>query len=336
VTHLLDELRAKWNEALRSGSSGREWRAIALGKTGPVKILAGVRDRDDRPSLLIESAMQYAPKHRVRFQAEGISVADSRVNDEGLARIAITLERSDLHGVFEVLAVDLAAVALNSTSPDTSIRKLLSRLEAWQACLRARQHGLTFEEQLGLFGELLFLEQIATKVGFPCAVGAWSVDGLHDFTAAGMSIELKTTVGAQHIIKISHVDQLDTKGIDALVLARLRLVESPEGTTLGELVRRMRAKLSSDSPTAAEDFGEKLMRSGFLDSDADVYALRRFKLQEIFGYLVSGDFPCLTRSNTPTAVTDAVYSLDEAQLVPFRLDNDQFEESFCKLGMHDE
>jgi hypothetical protein len=166
-------------------------------------------------------------------------------------------------------------------------------------------------------------------------VASWSVDGLHDFRAAGTAIEVKTTVGGQHSFKISHVDQLDTKGIDALVLARIRLLEGTQGATLGELVGRLRAKLATDFPNSAEEFDEKLIRGGYLDVDADMYA-RRFELQEAYGYLVSESFPRLTRSNIPPAITDAIYTLDEAQLGAFRIDREKFESAFCRLGVQDE
>src|SRR5947209_17252424 len=100
MSALLDELRSKWQEALASGRGHREWRAIALSIASPVKLLAGIRDRDDRSSILLETPLQNAPKHRVRFQAEGISLVDERWADEGLLRLAVTLERADLRQIY--------------------------------------------------------------------------------------------------------------------------------------------------------------------------------------------------------------------------------------------
>ena len=97
----LSELRAKWKEALALGAAGRQWRAVALSIPCCVRLLAGVRDRDGRISLLVETPVANAPKHRVRFQAEGISLIDERLIDDGLLRLAVTLERADLLDVFE-------------------------------------------------------------------------------------------------------------------------------------------------------------------------------------------------------------------------------------------
>jgi len=147
MSELLAELRAKWDEALASGTSHRQWRAIGLSTVSPVKLLAGIRDRDGRISILIETALRYAPKQRVRFQAEGISLFDERSSAEGLLRLAVTLERADLHDIFEVLVLDLLSVASSAPSPDLAIQQTIRRLEAWQVCLHVRRRGLAREEK---------------------------------------------------------------------------------------------------------------------------------------------------------------------------------------------
>jgi hypothetical protein len=56
---------------------------------------------------------------------------------------------------------------------------------------------------------------------------------------------------------------------------------------LGELVCRLREKLTTDFPNTAEELDEKLIRAGYLDVDVDMYVVKRFQLQEAYGYLVS-------------------------------------------------
>jgi hypothetical protein len=180
---------------VRSASSAarHQWRAVALAVACSVKLLAGVRDRDGRLSLLLETPVGNAPKHRVRFQAEGISLIDERWADERLLRLAVTLERADLLDIFEILAVDLVSVAQGAAAPEAAVREVIRRLEAWQACLRARQRGLTKEEQAGLLGELAVIELGATQGGGPSAVSCWRgpLDGIHDFEGAGVAVEVK-------------------------------------------------------------------------------------------------------------------------------------------------
>src|SRR5713101_188016 len=209
MSDLLDELRSKWEEALASGTSGREWRAIGLSRASPVNLLAGIRDRDGRISILVETALRHAPKYRVRFQAEGISLIDERWAEEGLLRLAVTLERADLRDIFKVLVLDLLSVASASPSPDLAIQQTVRRLEAWQVCLRVRRRGLARGEQAGLLGELAVMELVAAEIGLARAIAAWRgpLDGIHDFEAAGVAIEAKAAIGLSHHIRISRLDQ---------------------------------------------------------------------------------------------------------------------------------
>jgi hypothetical protein len=318
---LLAELRSKWEEALASGTSDREWRAVALSIASPVKLLAGTRERDGRISVLIETALRNAPRHRIRFQAEGISLVDDRSVDEGLIRLAVTLERPDLGDIFEVLAVDLLAVASCAQSPSLAIQQTTRRLEAWQVCLRVRRRGLVREEQAGLLGELAVIVLSAGEIGLARAIAAWRgpMNGIHDFEAAGVGLEVKASIGLSHQLRISRLDQLDSEGLGALILLRVRFHEAPEGRTLPETIGLLRERIEEESPSAAADFADKLMRTGYLDADAEIYGSTRTVLDDIHGFSVRDGFPRLIRSTVPPAIVDAAYSLDEQLLAPFRL-----------------
>ena len=193
----------------------------------PVRLLAGIRDRDHRVSILVETALEHAPKQRVRMQAEGISLVDQRAHDEGTLRLAVTLERPDLRDIFEVLVSDLVTVAATSDIAEHCVAQIIRRLEAWQACLRARQRGLTREEQVGLTGELVVATFAAEEIGLPRALESWEgpLDALHDFQGAGIAVEVKTTIGISSQVRISRLDQLNSRGLEVLLLAHVRLQE---------------------------------------------------------------------------------------------------------------
>jgi len=326
MTDQLTELRTKWVQALASGISHRAWRAVALETVAPVRLFAAVRDQDDRISVLVETGLQHAPRHRIRFQAEGISVVDERSVEESLLRLAVILERTDLQDIFEVLAVDLISVAADAPSAGLAIHQIVRRLEAWQVCLRARRRGLEREEQTGLLGELAMLDFLADETGLACAVAAWCgpLGGIHDFQAAGVAVEVKTTGGISHHIRVSHLDQLDSEGLGRLILARVRFHEGPEGITLPEMISALRKKVNDGHPASMQEFSEKLLRAGYLDADAEYYASTRAVLVDIYAFTVSGEFPRLNRATVPAGIVEAVYSLDERQLTPFRMENDNF------------
>jgi hypothetical protein len=334
MSDLLAELRSKWEEALASGTSDREWRAVALTIISPVKLLAGIRERDGRISVLVETALRHAPQHRVRFHAEGISLVDERSVEEGLIRLAITLERTDLRDIFEVLAVDLLAVASCGRSPESTVQQTVTRLEAWQVCLRARRRGLVREEQTGLLGELAVIELAAREIGLARAIAAWRgpMDGIHDFEAVGVALEVKASIGLSHHVRISRLDQLDSEGLGALLLLRVRFHEEPEGNTLPETIRLLRERIEGESPGAAVEFADKLMRTGYLDTDAEIYGSTRTVLDDIHGFRIHEEFPRLIRSTVPPAIVDAAYSLDEQLLAPFRLGEQELQVLLRRMG----
>jgi hypothetical protein len=334
MTEPLSELRSKWKEALDLGAAGRQWRAVALSVPCCVKFMAGVRDSDGRISLLVETPIANSPKHRVRFHAEGISLVDERWADEGVLRLAVTLERADLLDVFEVLAVDLVSVGQGAASPDAAVRQIVRRLEAWQACLRARQRGLTREEQTGLLGELAIIELAVTQVDWPTVVACWRgpLDGIHDFEGAGIAVEVKTSIGVSHHLQISHLDQLDDQGLMRLIIARVKFQETPAGATLPEVVGHMRQALAAEAPGTTPDFEEKLMRAGFLDADQELYGVTRTALGDLHAFGVREGFPRLIRALVPSAIVDASYAIDERQLMPFKLTQQELSDALRRMG----
>jgi hypothetical protein len=326
MSELLAELRTKWDEALSAPTSHREWRAIGLSQASPVKLLAGIRDRDGRISILIETALRHAPKQRVRFQAEGISLVDERAPVEGLLRLAVTLERADLRDIFEVLVLDLLCVVSNASSADLAIRQTIRRLEAWQVCLHVRRRGLAREDVVGLLGELAAMELVEAEISLAGAIAAWygPLGGIHDFQVSGMALEVKSTIGLSHHMRISRLDQLDSEGIHTLVLLRTRFQETPDGLTLPEHVGNFRRRIDRGSPSASGEFNDKLMRAGYLDADAEVYGGTRTMLTDVQAFRVGEGFPRLTRAAAPSAIVDAAYSLDERQLGPYRISSEEF------------
>jgi thiamine monophosphate synthase len=80
---------------------------------------------------------------------------------------------------------------------------------------------------------------------------------------------------------------------------------------------------SRDFPSAAGEFSDRLMRTGSLDADAEVYAGTRTVLSDVQGLRVGEGFPCLTRAALPSAIVDAAYSLDERQLGLFHISREE-------------
>ena len=322
MTDLRSELKAKWREAEVTGKGDREWRGIALSVQAPVRLIAGIREPDGRIALLLEAPIAAAPRLPLRLRADGVSLADQRRPDEGIYRLAITLEHEGLRDIFEVLAADIVDIVKPTATPIKAIAEAARRLEAWQACLRSRRQGLSREEQIGLMGELAVLRFLAAEIGYPLAIDSWKgpLDGIHDFSHLGISIEVKTALGTNSLIHVSHLAQLEGSALDTLVIARLRFREGPDGNSISDVAQQIRGQLEQMAPLARSNFDEKLLRVGYLDVDRDAYDTIRFVPVDLYGFNVCDGFPRLTSSFVPQGIVDGSYTIDERAAAKFRIE----------------
>jgi hypothetical protein len=322
MTVTREELAAKWRDAALAGPGGREWRAVALSARSPLAFLAGVREPDGRIALLLEAPLDAAPAAPFRLHAEGVSVSDQRRPDEALFRLAVTLEREELRDVFEVLVLDVIAIASAAASPAAAARDVARRLEAWQACLRRRRARLSREQQTGLMGELEVLRLVAAEIGHAPAVDAWlgPLDGLHDFSREGKAIEVKSILGVGHTFRVSEAGQLETAGLTRLVVARPRFQEAPDGRSLADMVAALREEFRRDAASALGMLDDKLLRAGFIESEAGDGA--RAVLHDLYAFDVAEGFPRITAGSIPPGILDLSYTLDERALARFRIDVD--------------
>lgn len=322
---LKTELDEKWEEARRSPKGGHEWRGMALSTRAPVRLLAGIREQDDRIALLLEAPVATAPSTRIRFRADGLSVSDERNSEEELFRLAIVLERDELRDVFEVLVIDIINTISSCETPLAAVISVGRRLDAWQTCLRSGRRGLSREEQIGLAGELIVLQQLGEEIGISDALEAWQgpLGGIHDFSRAGIAIEVKSVSGIGNLIHISRLDQLESKGLSSLIMARPRFRESSEGLHLSGMILEMRERIRESEPGKVSSFDEQLLRVGYLDADAAQYTTGRLVLDDIRGYRIQGTFPRFTHSTIPVGIIDGSYTIDERAITAFRMESVQ-------------
>jgi hypothetical protein len=322
MMNVVEELNAKWNEATQTNRSGHEWRGVALSISSPVRLLAAVREPDERIALLVEGPMSAAPLLKPHFETQGLSLAEQRRPSENVFRLAVTLERSELKDVFEALCSDLVLVVSVVTTPVSAFAAVTKRLEAWQACLRSRNGALSREEQVGLLGELTVLRIVAEMVGHSAGVEAWKgpLNGIHDFVSSGEVIEVKSVLGIGTHLHISHIDQLEFSGLSSLTIVRVRFRQGHDGKSLPSHVESIRREIADSSPATVPEFEDRLLRAGYLDVDAPLYSSALFIQEDLCCYTVDKRFPRLARATIPTAIVDGSYTIDEKAISSFRQD----------------
>lgn len=308
-------LERVWGELRNEPPSTNYFRARRLPELG-VETYVAYRNSDSAPAIVFRLPAVVAPSPRTRFQADGISFVRVTEDDRTLL-VGVVEESPQVGGLFAVLAADIANKVTSGPAAGAGAR-LIERLLQWQGALRARSDGLSREAIVGLVGELAILDALATSMPPSSAVDAWKgpEDGVQDFYANGVAIEVKATAGSHALVPITSLDQLDRRPLRRLALAVVRLVEDPAGESLTTLVGRARSVAGGGA------LESKLALGKWRDQDADKYDELRFRRVGIDIYDVRDDFPSITRAHTPAGIAEAMYRIDARTLVPFQLASD--------------
>lgn len=329
-----DVLTTAWS-SLASGPPGdREWRALRIDVAHKLDVFAAVREVDRARALLFECPIVQAPAWRMRFESEGLQLFDDREGKDGKWRLALALERTDLEAVFLVISEDIVESSRSGLDTEESVAMLGGRLSAWQACLKLRRDGFSRERMLGLYGELLVLERLASLGGMARAVDVWSGPerGLHDFEAEARAIEVKTSHGLAGAVRISALDQLDPSELQHLALCRVVVVPDDAGVRLSDVVARARAAADDVGSSVRRALDQRLLMSGYVDPSERDTPFEPLTLIGIEAYEVSGDFPRMTREYVPAAVLSAEYRLDVAAAANYRMTERAFEALLASLA----
>jgi hypothetical protein len=250
-------------------------------------------------------------------QGQGFEVSNLVGDPTGGGRTCLALTRREVGSLelFALMADDVIRLLERSASETAEIvlQRFLSRIRAWQDFMeRKREGALSPEEEVGLFGELVVLDQLLDAgVAARTALEVWQgpLDGLQDFMFGSGAIEVKTTLSAVGFTaSVGSLEQLDETLCHPLFVAGVRLLVDASGRTLPALADAMRDKLS-DERVALEAFEIRMIRGGLLATSADRY-VRRFSHACTALYVVEGGFPRLTRDTVNPAIRKVRYELD--------------------------
>jgi hypothetical protein len=179
---------------------------------------------------------------------------------------------------------------------------------------------MTTEKEVGLFGELLFLEFLIHQIGAGPATSAWQgpLSEEHDFTFDSVHIEVKSTSGERRRHVIHGLDQLvPLRGVPLSLLSVQLTRSSPEGgRTLPQVVATVR-RIAGGHRVALDGM---LSSFGWLDDDADLYSTFWALRSQPRAYSVRNEFPAMTPDLVAPVMpnfvllTDISYTVDLTDL----------------------
>lgn len=221
---------------------------------------------------------------------------------------------------------------LNEKNSSKAFTTVIDGVKDWQTYMQRIKRGrLSEEDELGLFGELCFLEVLLDN-GIEKAIEFWKgpEKKAKDYALPHCCVEIKTSIGSASEFKvhISSLEQLDDSDCERLFLVCIRTIVSQNGKTLPTKIDVIRSKLANNQQVL-NDFEMKLLKSGYSDSQESLY-LKGFECNEMLVYPVDNNFPCLTSKRIPSSIISAEYVLRLSESFPQIINIEDLIENHCK------
>jgi hypothetical protein len=272
----------------------------------PLELYAGL-DGDGNSVLLLVTGSE--PKNIPTYGTLEIT-ASLRADDKWALLFRVL--KTDLDANFAALCQDLIDASRACTIDPTDF--LFRRLARWRRLMELAKDQILPESELrGLLGELLFLKDTALpRFGATAAVMGWvgPFGARQDFAVGGVAVEIKVRAPGSHTVRISSLDQLDSK-TDPLFLVVLTLSPAAPDVagafTPWDLVEALRYDLEPNPATRAE-FDLRLRGAGF-DEHLE-YKVVWYQRSGMRCYSVGEGFPRLLASMLPAGISEATYDID--------------------------
>ncbi len=258
-------------------------------------------------------------------KTEGFALSISGEKSSGASfKLCIHLLDKRFYELFLVLIQDLVETIVKQSGVKPAIENFVERIEHWKRFLKkSTKRVLSYEEQIGLAGELCMLKNLIKIHGHNSALNSWKgpLGAAQDFVCSGVFVEVKSsTVNHQNEIKISSEYQLASKENDNIYLYHCVFEVDDELTsnsTLPLLVDEISKELTQELNIK---FYGLLKCAGYFPSDEELYKSNMFKLVKTSFYFVSADFPKLVSSNLPKPIFNVTYRISTETLNGFLVD----------------
>ena len=277
----------------------------------PLDLFVGL---DDKGHKAIELRGNFLPK-----RVSGTSAIEvNQYNNQEYQTIRFSLVDEEISGLFYTFCEDLTEYLREIKEKDSGYKQLVIRFSQWRKMfLSSKVHLLTESEIMGLIGEILFLKNdLSKRIGLSAALKSWSGQELthKDFSFGDSWAEVKTISRGVTGVKISSLEQLDSPKDGELVVWSLeRMGANFNGVSLNKLILETRNLFTPGEER--DNFLAKVAIQGYEYND--YYDNFVYEISNCVRYRVSDNFPRLTHSLIPPAVTKASYELALTELTPF-------------------
>lgn len=308
-----------WETLEKTTRSGVHFRRLDT----DIPLKATIANPDRHLGLQIEVANELSFEPSELVGSAHISIDATSHRSGTVVRLLLTDQSG--RDMFVRLCDDIIPRVLAQKTEIAAATMLVRRFASWQRFLRrSAAHGLSRQQQLGLYGELKALQEILLPhLDSYQAVLSWTgpTGAPQDFQLDGIAIEVKTIVhGEPQKLPIDGERQLDDFGLSALVLTHYRVLKhNQSGEFLPDLVNAIRDQIAEDEGPS-DDFEDKLLSYGYADDDAGLYGQVGYSVREVSHYRILPGFPRITESDLRPGMGALQYSIDASACVRFEIE----------------
>ena len=280
------------------------------------------------PSDLIRFSFLVTREFKSLFdlgQSEGFELLVSEDADSfGFYRVSVCLKESSYYEIFLVLAADLVGILISAETEKTGFAGFRARMEHWRDFLRlSNSRSLTYEEEIGLFGELVILGKLLLINSSIEILSSWKgpLGKSHDFIRPSISFEIKTSpLKRKSLINISSEFQLDGKNLFLGFVLIDDTVDSPSNKSIPDMIEAILNILSEEG---ADLFKGLIASTGYKEIESEKYGDRKYAVSSISFYEVSETFPKITPSNIDPQIIDVKYKINVGGLGTYLADSER-------------
>jgi len=258
------------------------------------------------------------------YRFKGVEIFPVETDD--FCELNIYLLDNDLKDIFSLFIQNILEDIAESVTENESITKTLNVISKWKKLFdKINFNGLSIEQQKGLIGELLFVNQLLDNRKSSSAIlNAWTGPDFEDkdFVFGAKGVEIKLTSSKYPKLKITNEGQLDAQNLNELFLILYTAEDVKEnGFTLNSLIDQTQQKLSANIDEL-KFFGERLMLLGYFEDDKEHYN-KMYSLKKTYSYLVSQDFPKIIKSQLPVGVYNTSYFIELSAVENFSVEMEE-------------
>lgn len=312
---MTSDFTAKWDEIAHLGRGAGRFRVCP---DHLLDLFIGYSSSSEREFTLESRTSKLDDAGLPEFE----KVAVRHRETDGVYSLTLCLTDHQLKDLFSIICADLADASSRAETPAGAASIFAVRLCRWADLLRrGRSREMSFQERLGLLGELCLVKWVIEncRVNPGVVTRAWrGPDG--DTNDVGLNhtrIEVKSQLSTQpFMIRVSSLDQLDGDGRE-LCIALHRFTVAESGISLASLVTDISALLAG-SDSGLMEFQRKLFLVGY-QFDAG-YVSEAFNLESVRVYRVSEGFPRLVPSTVPAGIVRAKYDIACQAINDYRIE----------------